>query len=246
LFLRYITALILSSSFLFCAYDEPLFEEYASTLRTVNKNRATIEDSPLIVVGSSGIVIHRFENTQELIIARATVTAKDGKSALVELKPYDALAQDTFPKLAIVPKSGDEIRLNYLYDRSLVITPNAEAYKKITEFFVKIDWIHPDIPAAYLAKKYTPNPDKKDFAQLCNINLSGLVTFNIENKGFVADCFSFKILKTFTLPNISGEQNVTLPFYSRISGNIQTSPLHILSKSIKDYTAYYKQLLGLQ
>jgi hypothetical protein len=246
LFLRYITALFLLSSFLFCAYDEPLFEEYASTLRTVNKNRATIDDSPLIVIGSSGIVIHRFENTQELIIARATVTAKDGTSALVELKPYDALTQNTFPKLAIVPKSGDEIRLNYLYDRSLIVTPSVEAYKKITEFFAKIDWIHPDIPAAYLAKKYTPNPDKKDFAELCNVNLSGLVTFNIGNKGFVTDCYSFKILKTFTLPSVSGERNDTVPFYSRISDNIKTSPISITNKSIKDYTAYYKQLLDIK
>jgi hypothetical protein len=233
-------------SSLFCAYEQSLFEEYSATLRTVNKNRATIDDSPLIVVGSSGIVMHRFSNSQETIIARATVLAKDGISALVELKPYDALAQNTFPKLAIVPKSGDEIRLNYLYDRSLIIAPTYEGYKKITDFFTKINWVHPDVSAAYLAKKYTPNPSIKDFNDLCSINLTGLIMFNIEKNGYFVDCASFKVVKTFSLQNTNDEEQPITPFYSRISNNIQTSPLTIGKKDIKDYNSYYKQLLGIK
>jgi hypothetical protein len=233
-------------SSLFCAYEQPLFEEYSTTLRTINKNRATIDDSPLIAVGSSGIIMRRFGNSQETIIARATVLAKDGISALIELKPYDALAQNTFPKLAIIPKSGDEIRLNYLYDRSLIVTPTYEKYKTITDLFTKIGWVHPDIPAAYLAKKYIPNPSAKDFNELCSINLTGLVMFNIEEKSYFVDCTSFKIIKTFSMKNQTEEKQVVTPFYSRISNNIQTSPIVIGNKNIKDYNSYYKKLLGLK
>ncbi|MDR1460938.1 MAG: plasminogen-binding N-terminal domain-containing protein [Campylobacteraceae bacterium] len=246
MFLRYFIILSLLISSLFCAYEQPPFEEYSTTLRTVNQNRATIDDSPLIVVGSSGIVMHRFGNSQETIIAKATVLAKDGMSALIELKPYDALAQNTFPKLAITPKSGDEIRLNYLYDRSLIITPTYEGYKKITEFFTKINWVHPDIPAAYLAKKYTPNPNIKDFSDLCNINMTGLIVFNIEKNGYFVDCVSFKVVKIFSSKKISDEEQPVTPFYSRISNNIQTSPLIISKKNIGNYNSYYKQLLGIK
>ncbi|MDR0579231.1 MAG: plasminogen-binding N-terminal domain-containing protein [Campylobacteraceae bacterium] len=245
--LRYFTILTLTLSSLFCVYDQPLFEEYSTVLRTVNKNRATIEDSPLIEVGSSGIVMRRFENSQETIIARAIVLAKDGISALVELKPYDALAQNTFPKLAIIPKSEDEIRLNYLYNRSLIVAPTYENYKAVTDYFTKIDWVHPDIPAAYLAKKYVPNPDLKDFGELCSINLTGLIAFSIENREYFVDCISHKIIKVSSGIKADDEQrlNVT-PFYSRISANIQTSPLIIGDKRIKDYTSYYKKLLGIE
>jgi hypothetical protein len=248
LLLRYLAILTLITSSLFCAYDKPVFEEYSVTLRTVSKNRATIDDSPLIAVGSSGIVMRRFENSQETIIARAVVLAKDGISALVELRPYDALAQNTFPKLAIVPKSGDEIRLNYLYDRSLIIAPTYENHKIITDFFTKVNWVHPDIPAAYLAKKYTPNPSVKDFQELCGINLTGLIAFNIDKKGYFVDCTSFKVVRTFSLPtkNTNDEQQPIAPFYSRISDNIKTSPLVIGKKQIKEYAAYYKQLLGIK
>jgi hypothetical protein len=239
-----VLSLLISS--LFCAYEQSLFEEYSVTLRTVNKNRATIDDSPSIVVGSSGIVVRRFGNSQETIIAKAIVLAKDGISALVELRPYDALAQNTFPKLAIAPKSGDEIRLNYLYERSLIVAPDYDNYKKITEFFPKINWVHPDIPAAYLAKKYTPNPNVKDFSELCSINLTGLILFNIEKNGYFIDCTSFKVVKTFTLTETNDEKQFITPFYSRISSNIQTSPLVIGDKNIKDYNSYYKQLLGIK
>jgi hypothetical protein len=237
-------SLLISS--LFCAYEQPLFEDYSTTLRTVNKNRATINDSSLIAVGSSGIVIRRFANSQEAIIAKAIVLAKDGISALIELKPYDALTQNTLPKLAIAPKSGDEIRLNYLYDRSLIVTPTYEDYKKIIDFFTKINWVHPDILAAHLAKNYIPNPDAKDFSELCNINLTGLVLFSIEQKGYFVDCNSFKIIKTFSLSKTGEKKQPITPFYSRISANIQTSPLVIGDKRIKDYVSYYKQLLGIK
>ena len=41
---------------------------------------------------------------------------------------FDALEQKALPLPGILPKSGDELVLNYLYDRSLIVAPNKEIY----------------------------------------------------------------------------------------------------------------------
>jgi hypothetical protein len=229
----------------FAAYDKPLFEEYETTLKSVNNNRAVIDDSPSIVVGSGGIVMYLFENEESMITARATVVSKNGTDAVLELTPFDTLVQKNFPRMSVTPKEGDIVKLNYLYNRSLLVTPNYESFKKITDFFVDIEWIHPDIAAAFLAKRYIPNPDKKSFVELCNINMTGLITFNINNMGYFVDCTSFKVVKAFKIP-VEGEE-IVLPFYSRISDNVKTSPLVVIgNKNIENYGEYYRLLLGLK
>jgi hypothetical protein len=231
-------------TFLFSTYDKPLFEEYETTLISVEKNRAVIEDSPSIMIGSSGIVIYMFDNQESLIISRAIVTNKNGTRAVLELIPFDNLAQNNFPRISIVPKSGDIVKLNYLYGRSLIVTPNYETFKKITDFFIDIEWIHPDVTAAFLAKRYIPNPDRKRFREMCSINMAGLITFNMDNFGYFVDCISFKVVKAFKIP-VSNDHTI-VPFYSRISDNIKTSPLVIGNKDIIDYSEYYRHLLGVK
>jgi hypothetical protein len=236
--------LFLSITFLFGAYDKPLFEEYETTLTTVDKTRAVIDDSPLIVPGSSGIVLHTFENQESMIIARVTVISKKDGKAVLEIIPFDSLTQNNFPKMSIEPKSGNTVILNYLYGRSLIVTPNYESFKKITDFFIDIEWIHPDITAAFLAKRYIPNPDRKRFREMCSINMTGLIAFNMGNMGYFVDCISFKVLKAFKMP-VESEKTV-LPFYSRISEHIGTSPISLGTREIINYGKYYRHLLGVK
>lgn len=232
--------------FVLFAQNTNLFEEYKTTLETVHKNRASIPDSPLISVGSSGIVIHRFDESSSTIIARATVLAKDGVKALLDLTPYDALEQNTFPKAEIIPNNGDEVILNYLYNRALIVTPNYKNFKIITDYFTDIDWIHPDILAASLAKAHIPNPDPDKFKEMCTVNLNGLILFNVGEKGYFTDCISFKILKTITLPALEEGDDIILPFYSRVSSNIQQSIFVRKGAEVNDYDAHYKALLGIE
>lgn len=239
-----IVFLSLTITFLLGAYDKPLFEEYKTTLKTVDKTRAVIDDSPLIMVGSSGIILHTFENQESMIIARAMVISKDGKNAALEIIPFDSLTQNNFPKMSIEPKTDDIIILNYLYGRSLIVTPNYESFKKITDFFIDIEWIHPDITAAFLAKRYIPNPDRKRFREMCSINMTGLIAFNMNNMGYFVDCVSFKVIKAFKIP-IESDKTI-LPFYSRISEHIGTYPINLGTKEITDYNEYYKHLLGVK
>ncbi|MDR0761500.1 MAG: plasminogen-binding N-terminal domain-containing protein [Campylobacteraceae bacterium] len=244
MFKRVIVFLFLATMFLFGVYDKPLFEEYETTLNTVENSRAVIDDSPSIVVGSSGIVLYTFENQESMIIARATVISKDGKQAVLELIPFDSLSQNNFPKISIEPKEGNIVILNYLYRRSLIVTPNYESFKKITDFFINIEWIHPDTIAAFLAKRYIPNPNRKRFREMCSINMAGLIAFNMENMGYFVDCVSFKVVKAFKMP-IENEKTV-LPFYSRISEHIGTPPISLGTREITDYSEYYRHLLEIK
>ena len=93
---RVIVFLFLAATFLFGVYDKPLFEEYETALETVENSRAVIDDSPSIVIGSSGIILHTFENQESMIIARAIVISKVGKKATLEIVSFDSLAQNSF------------------------------------------------------------------------------------------------------------------------------------------------------
>ncbi|MFV0480491.1 MAG: plasminogen-binding N-terminal domain-containing protein [Campylobacteraceae bacterium] len=237
---------IFTATLVFAIQDKPLFEEYRTTLDTVHKNRATVPDSPKIEIGSSGIVIHRFSGTSSTIIAKATVLAKDGTKALLELTPYDVLEQNTFPKAELIPQNGDEVYLNYLYNRAIIVAPNYEKFRLITNYFNLIDWVHPDIIAANLAKKYLPNPDHEKFKELCNLNLTGLVVFSIGDKGYFTDCNSFKILRTISLQDDDKSEDVILPFYSRISENVKDSWFVWKGAKVSNYDLHYKALLGIE
>jgi hypothetical protein len=241
---KVILFLSLAITFLFSAHDKPLFEEYKTTLISVEKNRATIKDSPSIMVGSSGIVTYIFDNQESLIISRAIVASKNGTEAVLELVPFDNLAQNNFPRMSMSPKAGDTVKLNYLYERSLIVAPNYETFKKITDFFIDIEWIHPDITAAFLAKRYIPNPDRKRFREMCSINMAGLITFNMDNFGYFVDCVSFKVVKAFKIS--ANSDLAVVPFYSRISDNVRTSPLVIGNREIINYSEYYRHLLGVK
>lgn len=244
--LRFFTIIFLFFSLLSSYQDKPLFEEYKTTLDTVHKNMATIADSPKIEIGASGIVVHRFGEQSSTILAKATVLAKDGIKALLELTPYDALEQNTFPKAELIPTSGDEVKLNYLYNRALIITPNYDYYKTVVNYFNIFDWIHPDIVAAHLAKESIPNPDRKKFLEICNKNLAGLVFFGVDEKGYFVDCASFTILKTVSLPEQDEESEIILPFYSRISSNIRDSWFVLNGAKVNNYELHYKALLGIE
>ena len=50
--------------------------EYKTPLISVDEGVGTIIDSSDIVVGSSGVVMHKFDGAQSSIIARAIVTQK--------------------------------------------------------------------------------------------------------------------------------------------------------------------------
>lgn len=199
----------------------------------------TITDSPNIVLGSSGVVMHKFENGLDTIVARAVVVEKDGNFAKIRFEVYSDLKQTSFPLLKILPQKGDKVILNFLYNRSLIVVPNKEIYNQVVKYFSNINFIHPDIIGAYLSYEYKPNPSRDDFRKMCARSAAGLIFIAMNNEAVFADCGSFKVLKSFKSGEVSSYQ---LPFFTRVE-DIETVFWKFDGKEINNYDKYYKKLL---
>lgn len=100
-----------------------------SRVAQLDKNFILIKDEPNIAIGASAIVVKQIKNATS-IISRASVVAKDGKFAKLELKPFTMLAQKALPELDVKVETGDEVLVNFLYDRALLIAPDEAATSK--------------------------------------------------------------------------------------------------------------------
>ncbi len=222
------------------AQAEWLFAEHKTKVLEVNEKGVVVADSPAFIVGASGIVTHAFDDKSKSIIAQVDVISKDGSKALLGIRKFEMLTQGAFPDTGIKPVVNDEVTINFLYDRALIVTPNQATYNEITKKYNTITWVHPDIVASYLSKIYRPNPDKSIFKQACHQNAASIIFFGIEDKGYFVDCHNFNTLKTIS---IAKNSEVTLPFYSRIK-HIESSWFSWSSSNISDYNNYYSSLLG--
>jgi hypothetical protein len=221
------------------ANAKSIFDKYSTKILKINGRNAIVKSSQNIVLGSSGIVTHTFKNGISTIVAAAKVVKIDNNKATIRFEVFKQSAQNAFPKPGILPTVGDKVTLNYLYNRALIVAPNYNVYKEVTKHFKEIDWIHPDIVAAYLAKIYRPNPDRKIFEKVCKVNSAGIIFFALSNNGYFVDCNSFEVLKKVKTGYIKTAQ---VPFYSRIE-NIETSWLKWDGSNITDYNSYYMNLI---
>ena len=227
---------LLLGSFL---HAKPLFNEYKTTLLEVKDTSGVIVDSPDIIVGASGIILHKFDAKTSIIVSRFDVISKNAGKATLRFEKFEMLSQGAFPDAGVKPVVGDEVIVNYLYNRSLIVVPNQTVYTEVTKKYNEMTWVHPDIVAAYLTKLYRPNPDKTIFQKACYQNTASLIFFGIEDKGYFVDCHNFNILGTIALSKTS---EVQVPFFSRIT-NIDTSWINWGSSKITDYTTYYNSLI---
>ena len=218
---------------------KPLFSEYKTKLLDASESSATITDSPDIVVGASGVVIHRFDAKTATIISRVDVVSKANGKAVLRFDKFNMLSQGAFPDTGVKPTAGDDVVINYLYDRAIIIAPNQTTFTAITKQYADITWVHPDIVAGYLTKLYRPNPDRAIFQEACYQNSASVIFFAIQGKGYFVDCHNFNTIHTIA---ITPSSDIELPFYSRIK-NIDTSWFSWSSANIPDYNTYYTALL---
>lgn len=74
-----------------------------------------------------------FDAKTTTIIARGDVVQKDGTKAVLKLAKFEMLSQGAFPEAGVKPIVGDEVIMNYLYDRALIVVPNANVFRDITK-----------------------------------------------------------------------------------------------------------------
>lgn len=217
------------------------FNLYETTIQSTSEYEGVILDSNDILVGSSGIVIHDFGKNQKSIIARASVIKKDGKNATIKYEGFNLLEQKSFPIPSILPKKGDKVVLNFLYNRSLIIAPNKSIYDEITKNLVDIFWVHPDLVESYFTTYNIIKPTRKNFTEVCNAYGAGLIFFALDGEAFFADCKSFKILKSFETAEFNSK--IKLPFYSRLKAPKSQFAFILGEKNIKNFSKYYKSML---
>lgn len=199
-----------------------------------------IKDSSDIKLNSSGVVIQRFQ-TSKSIIARASVIAKEKGLAKLKFSVFADLEQDALPLPNVVPQKGDEVVLNFLYDRGLVIAPDEQTYNKLVSSFPEIYFTHIDILGAQLIRSSSLAPKRSDFRKFCADNAVGILIFALEDKAKIVDCQDFSELYELAIAKPS---SIQIPFYSRIGG-YKSNFFDFNSQEVGNYYRYYDALINL-
>ncbi|EAI1055375.1 exporting protein [Campylobacter coli] len=199
-----------------------------------------IKDSSDIKLNSSGVVIQRFQ-TSKSIIARASVIAKEKGLAKLKFSVFADLEQDALPLPNVVPQKGDEVVLNFLYDRGLVIAPDEQTYNKLVSSFSEIYFTHIDILGAQLIRSSSLAPKRSDFRKFCADNAVGILIFALEDKAKMVDCQDFSELYELAIAKPS---SIQVPFYSRIGG-YKSNFFDFNSQEVGNYYRYYDALINL-
>ncbi|EAI3823181.1 exporting protein [Campylobacter coli] len=199
-----------------------------------------IKDSSDIKLNSSGVVIQHFQ-TSKSIIARASVIAKEKGLAKLKFSVFADLEQDALPLPNVVPQKGDEVVLNFLYDRGLVIAPDEQTYNKLVSSFPEIYFTHIDILGAQLIRSSSLAPKRSDFRKFCADNAVGILIFALEDKAKIVDCQDFSELYELAIAKPS---SIQVPFYSRIGG-YKSNFFDFNSQEVGNYYRYYDALINL-
>lgn len=208
------------------------FKPIITTINNVNKDGATISIGNL-KVGQSGIVSHRYEDGQELIVSNAYVVSSDANSSKLKFLPFLDLKQNAIPTSKAKAQNGDRIILNYMYRKSLLIAPSRDAFQVAREKFTTNTFLHADVFASKLKTINQPLPTRKTIQEFAIEQNLGTIFFIIKNKAFVIDAKTFAVLdaKTLTYNYLDTEK---MPFYTRVE-NIEESVVKGMWDKIKSF-----------
>lgn len=215
------------------------FSPIKASVDEVGENVVFIKDNPQIQVGASAIIVKQIKNASS-IISRASVVGRERGLIKLDLKPFTMLAQPALPELDVKVQAGDEVIVNFLYDRLLLIAPDEASYKAVEQSLPELYFMHPDILSAYMVREFKLSPKREDFSLVCSNNALGIVAFVLENKVAFLDCADFTLL--FEKPLNAQVAKPQLPFYSNIR-NYKKNFFNFAEKRVADYYDYYTQII---
>lgn len=214
-------------------------------ITNIESNKSTIDIGNLII-GQTGIIVHIYDNDKRSIVANAKVISSNQNSSVVEFFSFDDLKQDALPMTNRGVALNDVLVLNYMYNSSLLITPNFDTFQAVRNEFKENNFIHSDIFAAKLKYKNRPYPSKEDIQEFAIEQNLGTIFFVLDGKIFVVDSKTFTILDSYKFVFDQKEQQI--PFYTRVE-DIE-SPFYQIAFIFGDeklaYNDYYKKVLGLK
>lgn len=233
--MRYILILLLA-----------LFELNAGVLKSPiltlesDKSVATIKIDK-IDVGMSGFIVHEIVPGHTSILKNVVVASYDTNSniATLNMSDYTGLRNNALPTGNWKVVVGDEAVFTFGYSRALLVAPSEEIYHQVSKS-VNIQWIHPDIFATVLSFRGHPTPLKEDFEAMSTASSIGLFFIYLNQKLFMLDAKSFKILTINDIPLV--QDSVILPFYTRVE-TIDANWWGEGSDELESYEPHYYELL---
>ncbi len=200
----------------------------------------TTKDTAIIPIGNlkigqSGIIVHNNLTYDSLIIATASVIDTTNSSSTIEITKDNVLEQNAISTSNLKIQNGDKFILNHLYQTSLLIVPNFETKKLLQSNYSSVNFLNEDFFASHLKLLNTPIPTKRTIQVFCKDNQIGTV--------FIVDVITFNVIYTEKL-NIK-DRKIKVPFYSKVE-NINQNIFDFSDDEIKDYSKYYKKLLGIK
>lgn len=216
---------------------------YPTQIIKVDEKTATINKGNL-AEGQSGIVIHRFKDENEAILAFGVVEKSNERNTTIKFIFKDIIEQDAIPTTNLKPQIGDMFLVSHLYDTAMFIVPNYEALEAAKTLFTSLNLVDTDIFAGFLKIEEEPVPKLEDFQKFAKMHSAGVLVFVVEDKAHVIDVIS---KKEIAIKNINYDDNTTaLPFFTNVE-EIKTGVFDFFSEeSIGDYNKYYKKLLGIK
>jgi hypothetical protein len=210
---------------------------------TAIKNDTAVVNSPNLIPGQSGIVVHKFKDGKSIILSYATVITSNKENATIKFLDNSIIPQEAIPTSNLKPSTDDIFIVNHLYHASLMIVPNFEAKQKTQKLYAKHSFLNSDIFAGFLKINDTPVPTKEVIQEFAKTNNLGTILFHIEDKLYLVDTLSFKIIQTHYLP--VKDKKFFSPFLTNVQ-DIHTSTFDFTSlDAFEDYDKYYKELLGI-
>jgi len=185
---RTILGLIFSASIMFAS---ALPKPTSAPIESIENNKAVISKGEL-TPGMSGIVIHKYDETQKAIVATAQVVSTNKSQTTLQLFRFKQLQNKNLPDIKTKPQIGDIVMLGYLYNRVLPIVPNQATFQKVKNSNFGFLIVHPDIFAVELSKDKKPLPKTEDFHKFCKKMNIGLVMFVFKDGSDFVDCNSWK------------------------------------------------------
>lgn len=182
-------------------------------ITNVNDGTATINIANL-KLGQSGIISHFYKDNKSIIVADAYVVSSNNSSSTIKFLPFLALKQNAIPTSNRKAQNNDIFTLNYLYNTSLLITPDATSFRATRLKFLKQNFQHSDIFASYLKIEQQPLPSKSFIQDYAIQEDLGTIFIVIKSKVYIVDTRTFAILETKSISYLS--QKEQMPFYTRV------------------------------
>jgi len=197
-----------------------------------------------LTVGQSGVVINNYKNhnnQSSIILATGIITSTNKDFSIAKITYESINEQDAMPTINKKVSNEDKFILNHLYKTSVMIVPNFRVKKEIIKVYPNQIFLNEDFLASYLKVEDTPIPTQDDIIEFCKKQQVGLIFLVVDNKLYIIDTQSFKVIDTKEIT--VKDKFIKVPFFSNIE-KIEKATFDFGADKIEDYNKHYLNMIG--